>query len=341
MHTEPYIKYDNETLYGIHDKAARDLLSLYSSTIFLSSLIGDVLILIGTLRYNAIKLHKVMVVIMQYIALTDLMFVIFRALPGSVSLVAERWIFGDFLCYAGYALTCAAGGLTCLLISTLTLTKLLIVKFPLRAISISTRVAHVTTLSLGLYCLTAPVLEIIVDKKSVYFNYIDYNCDVGLSRHYTAGSVICTVLVGLSGLLATIVTVVSSVMLVDVARKMTERGPGQLQWQGLITVLLTVAVYSIATLPGTIYFIGSGLVSESQVELFKFWNIYLYRFSTNMIFLNFISNFYIYTLTLTSFREFLRARVKFLLSSLLRYCSLTGSTDERVGENGERRRLLV
>ena len=191
-----------------------------------------------------------------------------------------------------------------------------------------------TTLSLALYSILGPVVELA--KKGVYFSYIDYNCEVDVSFHYTAGTVM-NILDGLIGVLAIMITVVSSVMLVDVARKMTKRGPGQLQWQGLIIVLLTVAVYLIASLPGVIYFISMGFLTESQLEQSKFWNIYFYRFSIYMMFFNIISNFYIYTLTLTSFREFLRARVRFLLAPLLRCCSPTGSTNERVGE---RRRLL-
>ena len=98
---------------------------------------------------------------------------------------------------------------------------------------------------------------------------------------------------------------------------------------------LLILIYVVSKLPHPSYQIK--FLTESQLEQSKFWNIYFYRFSIYMMFFNIISNFYIYTLTLTSFREFLRARVRFLLAPLLRCCSPTGSTNERVGE---RRRLL-
>ena len=96
------IKYDNYTRYGIHNETDRQLLSLYCSLVFISSLIGDTLILVGSFRYRAIRLHKQIVVFIQYIAVFDLAGAVFRVLPGSVSLLANRWIFGDFLCYTGY-----------------------------------------------------------------------------------------------------------------------------------------------------------------------------------------------------------------------------------------------
>ena len=71
----------------------------YVSLISISSLIRDTLILIGSYRYNAIKVHKIMVVFIQYLAVADLINVVLVMLPAVASLAADRWILGDILCY--------------------------------------------------------------------------------------------------------------------------------------------------------------------------------------------------------------------------------------------------
>ena len=70
-------KYDNYTLYGIHSKTDRQLLSVYCSLVFLSSLIGDTLILVGSLCYRAIRLHRLLVVFIQYMALFALVMIVY------------------------------------------------------------------------------------------------------------------------------------------------------------------------------------------------------------------------------------------------------------------------
>ena len=67
------MKHDNHTLHGIHDKTERQLLIGYNFLISISCLIGDMLNLIGSLRYKAIKLHKVLVIFIQYLSVNDML----------------------------------------------------------------------------------------------------------------------------------------------------------------------------------------------------------------------------------------------------------------------------
>ena len=92
------MRHDNYTLYGIQDRTERQLLIGYRSLISVSSLIGDTLILVGSLRYSAIKLHKILVIFIQHIAVADLLFVTFGVVPGAVSLAANDWILGEVMC---------------------------------------------------------------------------------------------------------------------------------------------------------------------------------------------------------------------------------------------------
>ena len=120
---------------------------------------------------------------------------------------------------------CSVGSASCILISALSLIKLLIIKFPLRAISFSVKTAHFFYLGILVYCTCAPVLEIMT-YHGIFFSYIDYSCGYSQSRGYPTTSIICNVLVGFTGITIAITTVVSSGMLIAAVKSITDRGPG-------------------------------------------------------------------------------------------------------------------
>ena len=272
-----------------------------------------------------------MVVFIQHIAVADLAFSMFKALPGSVSLAANDWILGDFLCFAAYYATYISALAMCLLISALALAKLLIVKNPLRAVHFSKRAAHLIACGIWVYSAIFPMAATIKEKFDIYFSYLDYNCE-SYGQWKPLENLLYCIAVGFSILTSNAITLVSSVMLIFVAKRATERGLGELQWQGIMTVLLTVAVHTVATLPFGIYFVGC------QFSNSTFFDVQLYRYALYIALLDTMANFYIYTLTLSSFREFLKLRIKALSSLLIRRRGL--NVDRTTGEESERQRLM-
>jgi hypothetical protein len=238
------MKQDNYTLNGIHSRTDRQLLAGYVSFISISSLIGDTLILVGSLRYKAIKLHKIMVVFIQYLAVADLIVVLSSILPGAVSLAGNRWILGDLFCYFDYIAYSSTAHTISLLMGVLALSKFLIVKYPLRAIHFSRKAAHLTGCSMWVYSLIFPIAAILKDEDCVSFSYIIYNClyESGKAWTHTATAVY-DIVVGLSVFASSAVSCVSSFMLLLLARRVSERVPGGLQWQGVIMVLAAVTFH--------------------------------------------------------------------------------------------------
>ena len=73
MTTVHQLDYHNKTIYAIKNDASRYAWAGYFLFVLISSLVGDTTILIASLKYRAINLHKVIVVTIQHIALCDLM----------------------------------------------------------------------------------------------------------------------------------------------------------------------------------------------------------------------------------------------------------------------------
>ena len=299
-------KTDNYTLYGIHSKTERSLLAGYCSFLFTSSLIGDILVLIGSSeRYHAIKLHKILVVFVQNIAIADIVVSLFRVIPCAVSLIADRWVFGDVFCHVSFFGSLSTIGSHFGLMSGFALAKLLIVKFPLRALAWPQKGAYITT---GIIWSVWTLITLLVDifgRSGVYFSYYSYSCEKMWSPSLQAKSwlEVFHVTLGITLLTSTLVTIVSSVILLAVAKRAIDR----LQWRGVAAVLLTVGVYILTVLPLALYFLISTFVSRGNLAELQF---FLYRFASFFGLVSVTSNFYIYVATFPSFRVLLKNLAK-------------------------------
>ena len=165
----------------------------------------------------------------------------------------------------------AAHLVICQLMTALALSKMLIVKNPLRAIQCSGKAAHLVAGGMWAYSVIFPTVAIARDKGDVYFSYIVYNCDYDCSWGHVECEKLSTAIV-LSVSACTVVTVVSSVVLMVEARRVARRVPGGLNWRGVVTVLLTVAAFTVANLPGAICDAVSYFVKDAPTELSQFWH---------------------------------------------------------------------
>ena len=173
----------NRTRYGLESAAQRYTWVGYYLFVILSSLIGDTTILVASIKHRAIQLHKVIVIIIQHIAVCDLLVIAAQVLPLFVTILADKWVFGDFLCRVLAYATLYVSQASILLICTMTTSKLRLLKYPLRSGKISTRKVH-------MYCgacwgvpLVWPVLMLAVDKNDVHFSYISYSCPYEFSSN--------------------------------------------------------------------------------------------------------------------------------------------------------------
>ena len=300
------LTFTNYTQYGIHNSAVRYTWVSYGTFNIVSSLIGDSIILVASTKYNAFKLHKTIVAVMQHIAVCDLITSVNLTL-FIASLLAERNILGGFLCYVRAYVTYFSFPASFYLTAALTTTKAVLLKFPLQERHWTKRRAHMLCGVIWISSFLTPLLLLIVDKDDIQFDYKEYACN------YMFSSDVWKYLRPIAGIftsmLPSIIVVSTTAWLIIEARKVAKRGRDSLRWQGLITVILTAVVYCLSVLPITLYHIMADFVKDDPKGWF---HVYFYRFSLAVICTNVMSNFYIYSLTVSSFRKFLFSRVAML-----------------------------
>ncbi|KAL5251797.1 hypothetical protein ACHWQZ_G014816 [Mnemiopsis leidyi] len=320
---------NNRTEQEIESAAVRYTYITFYLFVILSSLTGDTLILLASIKYKAFRLHRVIVVIIQHIAVCDLLVTLTYVVPICISAIATRWVLGDFLCYVVTYTTYYYNAVGVLLISAMTSFKLLLLKYPLRVGSTSTSTAHTLCGSCWIVVVLS-VAVLLIDWRDVYFSRETYKCTYGFSSDIWR---FLRPLIAFVFILApTCLVITTSVYILVKAKAVAKRGRESLKWQGIMTTVLTATVFCVSILPYFVYRVRESVISgdknNSSVS-FAHFN----RVTISFFCLNTISNFYIYSLTVPSFRSFVLTRIRLVHQLVFNKQPSTehGGTETRTG----------
>ena len=294
--------FSDKTKFGIKNDTERYLWAGWLAFVVVSSLLGDSLILIASIKYKAFNLHKMIVTFIQHIAVCDLLQSVGCVAPTALSAIyntGSPYRSIDYVrCFiAYYTVPCSS-----MFISALALGKLLLLKYPLKLRSLSKR--HVNGICAGIWVVSifVPLLQLGIDKDSVIFDYRTY------FSGYRYTSSLCKILMPVTALFYSVIpgvtVVVSTVLILREARKVVRRTQENLRWQGITTVVLTATVYVTSFLPYAIYYSAEPFIKKDPNEPGMF-HVHYDRFAVGINRINILSNFFIYSLTVTSFRSFL------------------------------------
>ena len=295
----------NTTIVNKPGEEERLFWTVFHVIIALLSLSGDTIILVATIRYKAIKLHCVIVVIIQHLALCDLLQTLFRVIPTIISLEAGEWVLGVFLCHMTLNMVIVCIPAAAVLTAVLSTSKLLIVQYPLRAGTWTRRRGHTVCTLSWVFCLVRPRLwenVMFTDTDSASLDYILYPCQGEFTTIPVWFIWFQEIFIYLAfvGVLLTLIT--TSVMLLYKARQAAVRVRTSVRWRGTLTVLLTTLVFLVSYLPDCVVpFLDSNTLTAT-----------IHRAATFSVTFNIAANFFVYSLTVASFREFLSRKIRLL-----------------------------
>ena len=319
----------NYTVLSSEGSTERCVWAAWYIFLIITSVLGDTSILVGSIKYRAFHLHRVIVTFIQHIAVCDLLYSItyLSFLPGSI--LRNRWITKKTHClitpFIGYYLNHVG----CLLICGMTVSKFLLLRYCLKTRSWSRKLAHKFCAGIWIFCLCLPTMLLIVDKDDVNFDDRVHYCRYKFSS--PKWIVLRPISYVLFYLTPTLVVVMTTVLLISDSRKVAKGAT--LKWQGLLTLILTATFYSLAKLPITVYSVLQGLADCGILSSDSIPGKLL-QVSLGTLGLNTISNFFIYSLTVSSFRKFLYTRIRLLVTNIAQ-CRQSGFRDQmRAGHVG-------
>ena len=283
------------------------LLLGYHVLCLVSSLIGDTVILIATRTKDAFKLNKHLVAVIQHLAIIDLALCLAWILPNILNMASlvgwNHWLLdNEIFCQIKMILLYFLSSVTTNLFSVLTFVKLVILKLPLRISTWKKNKTQFLCASVWFANLWVPTIAVVFrgnypekGKKLVILDCISELCPTLMHVH--AGTVVYF------PFLIIILTTVPTLQHLFKGRKVSRKSGGNLRWQGILTVTLTASAFCVSYLPYAI----TTVYKKSTIFIRIAWYLPL---------INIMSNFYIYLLTVHSFRKFLLLKLKVLASCL-------------------------
>ena len=150
-------------------------------------------------------------------------------------------------------------------------------------------------------------------RETIHFSKNGYRCRYNISspdlpKWYNLYITVSSYFIRL--LTFTILTVTSSLFLVA-AKKAGNRAGNALRWEGVVTVLSTVIVLILSSLPLCV--VASAWLSGVTYPGTA------WRAAASLQYLNIVANFFIYSVSVQSFREFLKGRLLWVAD----FCALT------------------
>ena len=301
------------TLDGELSSAGKCTWVAYLLIVFLSSVVGDTIILVAAKKYRAFQLHEFLVTIIQHIAVCDLLLCSRTALFRLVPIIAEEWILGDIPCYINTYGSMYLFTASFLLVCILTTSKLILLRDPLRSSSLTKEKANLFC-ALAWICSIFPLIGwMIIDKDDIYLDRRVLLCRYRFSSDIWANfwllKVGCIFPRGL--VLVVVYTSIHSVIILSRAKRAGEKRGEHIQWGGVTTVVLTGIIFLISMLPSILMHMALKLGEKGDNQELYNPDLYLCtRITSALIQLHIMSNFYVYCLTVPSFRKFIKARIK-------------------------------
>ena len=309
--------YSNAT-YGIHSEFERNFWTLYFIFVLLSTLIGDTLILYASFHKDALKINPIIVAVMQHIAVADLSQTFLSSAPKMISLQANNWILKSEFCELRSYLSVVVYATGMFQVALLTSLKFLLLKYPARLAGWTVLKTHLICSFIWFFNLVPGIILLAVsDIKNitVYFDYRIYTCTYDLKvvdKLLNIPDNLCVMMVTAISLLIIVGATVPTVIYLIKASKTSRRVRGRIPWQGTVTVVMTATFFCVATVPHLV----SLMMTDKDLSSSS---ISFYKISYFLLSINTICNFYIYTLTIRSFRAFLSSKFRSVATKLVYY----------------------
>ena len=269
--------------------AQRVPLSIYLSIVTLVGLLGNGTVFYSSVRYDAIRLDRVSVILVQNLAAADILYIISNILPQAVTCLAGKWILGPVYCFINAQIAFIPGSANALTVLLITSYRLWLVTHPFSAVSeLKVMIIAILTWMLA----TAGTVISLVYKSSSTFNPSNGKCMSSVYENAEAGPLF-KFAVAVIIMMPLLVITIENIFLCAIAVRTSRRFQGQvnnkINFKALVMVCALSGLFILSWVPYVIYtFMKSKNPDISQsLDLLAF----------NCISINAFVNPILYTLT--------------------------------------------
>lgn len=275
-------------------------LVIYHVPMLIVALVGNFIVLYGTLKFNAISMDNVSLIFLEHLAFVDFAIAFLSGITTLITIISRKWMLGDAMCFiqgmVGYIPTFVEL-LTLVIISSY---RVFVLMKPFEAQNLGKRHGKIIMGIIWGFSVIFVVNAVFIMGQYTFFDPYILACNTsGLSAEpgqlpYT---IIC---VTLFGGLPVMLIIISNVIILYIASKYVSKKSGKkgtISKNAVITVSAVSWVFVISVTPLCL----RAMLQVLQVQM----PVWFYIMQTETYYLNVACNPIIYTLTNARFKRFI------------------------------------
>ena len=300
--------------FGMYTDAEKYLWIAWLMVILIVSVAGNLTVLIGSIRYNAIQLNKVTTTLVIHTAISDLG-LIFTTIPTMISLIMDTLVYGETYCEIFTWINGLFVRSSCLLVTAISCSKLANIIWPFKSSCWTKRRGNkvaiaVWVVAVILICFKALSKHIAASETILMPSTL--SCVAKITEKLSIASTILSVESLLSRAVPMTIVVITALWLLAKVyiRQKVFQGVQQIHRRvklpGVIAVLAIVAVFIFSFAP--LYcMIVYQLLQDTQKK--HTYLLQMIRWFNNLAYLNCMLNVFIYSVTFKTFNIFVTRKV--------------------------------
>ena len=292
-------------------------LSIYLSIVTLLGLFGNCTVFYSSVRYDAIKLDRVSVILVQNLAVADILYIISNTFPQAITCLTGKWILGPVYCFINAQIGFIPGSANALIVLLITSYRFWLVTHPFASTSgIKVKIIVILTWILA----SAGMTISLVYKSSSTFNPSNGKCMSSVYENAKAGplfKVAVAVIVMIPLLVITIENVILCAIALRKSRTLQDQKNTKINFKALVMVCALSGFFILSWVPFVVFTFmkTKNLMISQSLDLLAF----------NCISINAFVNPILYTLTNKRFGKY----VKNLLQGFI-CCEMNVKTTKRL-----------
>ena len=276
-------------------------LAIWATAVTILGIAGNVTVIFSSIRYNAIKMDKVSLLLVQNLAVADLLYILQNVFPAAANYSARRYVLGKAYCFFSAQMAFISAQVNTITVLTITAYRLRLVCSPLSSISlkvakIGIAVIWVTASTTTIICLAYKSESVFSQKSAKCFSTIYVN---------KAASVLFRIVFGGIVIIPLIAIVIINAILFTISIRSNRRfkesshihtSTARTNARALTTVCALSSAFVISWTPYLIYLVWKGIDPDMPFVV--------EQFSQCCLMINSFCNPILYTMTNKRFGTF-------------------------------------
>ena len=291
---------DSPWLQHTYSDPEKALLLAWTLLGALVAVTGNSVVLVSSLKYNAIRLDRISIVLIRNLAVADLGHGLYL-ITTAVLVITQSNVFGDTACYIISTTSNFFMGASFVFVSALNASKLSTLIFPLtsnmRRYRRGRRISYTIWFLMTVFIAVILVPVLLPGNLHVLYSSSSLRC---ISQFYSESGpvrLLAPLIAMVFTLVPLLVIIVTTIWLICYVAKL--RGISR---QTLLTLLCVSSTSLFSFLPACLFYLVQELVGDSEKS--AYWFGVLFRVSVQVVNVNSMANPLIYFFTVQSFAGF-------------------------------------